>query len=465
MAATKSADTAQLLHDDHNPAPTAPATYQRMIYASLRPPLFSTDPAQWEALAQRKVPRAHYLYVAGNAGQGSTYAANRAAFDRYRIRPRMLVDATKRDLSVQLFGKTYASPLLVAPIGVQAILHKDAEEATARACKQVGVPMILSTAASRTIEEVAAANGDAERWFQVRGLAQLCFLVIRLTFYLQLYWPKPADDDITASLLARAQAAGYTTLVVTADTFSLGWRPADLDTAFLPFVWGIGCQVGFSDPAFRAKYARAQARDARRPFWDRFRETFTQLLGTRRLWTIFKLLWYARTVRRARAWLDVVHSSTYRTWPDLVVLRKHWHGPIVLKGVQTVADAHAALDAGLDGIVVSNHGGRQVDGAVASLDALAAITTDERVRNSDLAVLFDSGVRSGADAIKALALGARAVLVGRPFAYGLAIAGQAGVEHVLRCTLADLDNTLGLMGKMSVGELGKEDLEIVSRSA
>lgn len=168
MAATQSADTAGLLHDRHAPSDTAYATYQREIYASLRPPLFSADPAQWETLAARAVPAAAFGYVAGSAGRGRTAAANGAAFDRYRLVPRMLVDATRRDVSIELFGRTLPSPLLVGPIGVQEILHSGAEEATARACSAVGVPFVLSTAASRSIEQVATANGTGERWFQVR---------------------------------------------------------------------------------------------------------------------------------------------------------------------------------------------------------------------------------------------------------------------------------------------------------
>ncbi|EJD37017.1 FMN-dependent alpha-hydroxy acid dehydrogenase [Auricularia subglabra TFB-10046 SS5] len=443
MSSTQTAEHVALLHHHHGSPATSFSTYQRDIYASFRSPIFSVDPMKWEALARRKIPDSNFYYVAGSANQGLTCAANVGAFARYRLRPRMLADATFRDTSVEIFGQKLASPLIVAPIGVQGIVHKDGEEATARACQKLDIPMILSTAATRSIEEVAAANGTGKRWYQI-------------------YWPKPEHDDITISLLQRAQASGYSVLVVTADTFALGWRPKDLDSSYLPFIYGQGCQVGFSDPVFNKKYEAAQREANKRPLWTRLRELFEVLLRPQSLWGALKILWNIKAISKSRAWLDVVNSGTYRTWDDLRVLRANWAGPIVLKGVQTVEDARLAAEHGLDGIVVSNHGGRQVDGAVASLDALAVITADERVKTSGLTVLFDSGVRTGSDVIKALALGARGVLIGRPYMYGLAIAGQRGVEHVLKCTLADFDNTLGLIGKLNVRQLGRDDLEIVA---
>jgi lactate 2-monooxygenase len=250
-------------------------------------------------------------------------------------------------------------------------------------------------------------------------------------------------------------------LISSSDTFSLGWRPKDLDRSYLPFIYGQGCQIGLSDPVFNAKYAQIQSQRRMIPIWERIKETLSVLLRPRSLWGILRIFWYASLIRKSQAWLDVINSGTYRSWEDLALLRRHWSGPIVLKGIQTVEDAHRAIDAGLDGIVVSNHGGRQLDGAMASLDALAAIASDKRVAESSLTLLFDSGIRTGTDIIKALALGAHAILIGRPYIYGLAIAGQRGVEHVLRCLLADFDNSLGLMGKTSISELGRGDLEIV----
>lgn len=358
----------------------------------------------------------------------------------------MLVNATHRDLSVTLFGKRYASPLLVAPVGVQEILHRDAELATARACKKVGVPMILSTAATRTIEQVAGELGDADRWYQ-------------------LYWPKSEYEDITASLLARAKTNGYTALVVTLDTFTIGWRPVDLDTSYLPFLYGQGCAIGFSDPVFQKRFDEAMAQDTRTTA-EKLKEVGSLLMRPGTPWGAAKVLRNLRTMQKSRMWLDVMNSGTHRDWSHLKVLRSLWgSGPIILKGIQTLEDAHKAIEAGMDGIVVSNHGGRQLDGATGSLDALRDICADEDVRRSGLTVLFDSGIRTGVDVIKALCLGAKAVLVGRSYMYGLAMGGEQGVEHVLRCLLAETDNSMGQMGKKSLADLSRGDLEIRSQQA
>lgn len=353
----------------------------------------------------------------------------------------MLVNATRRDFGVELFGVNYQSPILVAPIGVQGILHAEGEEATARACKQLGVPMILSTAATRTIEEVATANGDGDRWFQ-------------------LYWPRPAFEDITASLLNRAKENGYKVLVVTLDTFNLGWRPNDLDESYLPFIYGQGCQVGFSDPVFQKHFAEKEAADTRGAI-EKLQEVRELLAKPGTVSGAMKLLSNASTLKKSKAWLDVMNSGTYREWEDLKVLKKLWDGPIVLKGIQTVEDAHRAIEHGMDGIIVSNHGGRQLDGAIASLDALAEIGADEQVKRSGLTLLFDSGIRTGSDVLKALALGAKAVLVGRPYAYGLAIGGQQGVEHVLKCLLAETDLMLSNLGKTSIKDVSRKDLQVI----
>ncbi len=372
--------------------------YQSEIYLhgleERRPP-FTTDLSALEAAARERLEPGPFWYVAGAAGSGSTARANRAAFERRRLVPRMLTGATDRDLATTVLGTAMPAPVLLAPVGVQSIVHPDGELATARAAAALGVPMVLSTASSHTLEDVAEANGDGPRWFQ-------------------LYWPN--DDEVCASILARARAAGYRTLVVTLDTWTLAWRPHDLDQAYLPFIRGVGTAIPFSDPAFLAGLEKSPEED---------------LISA-------VLRWVA------------MFTGTDHTWDRLPFLREHWDGPIVLKGIQHADDARRAADAGMDGVVVSNHGGRQVDGAVASLDMLPAVA--EAVGDR-LEVLFDSGVRTGADVLKALALGAKAVLVGRPFAYGLAHGGEEGVRHVLRSLLADLDLTLGLSGHRSPGEL------------
>jgi lactate 2-monooxygenase len=377
--------------------------YQNEIYLhglADEVPIFTTDPTGLEAVARKRMESGPFGYVAGGAGSGATVRANRAAFDRWRIVPRMLTDATHRDLSTTVLGTAMPAPVLLAPVGVQQILHPDGERATARAAAELGLTMVLSNAASTTVEDVAESNGDGSRWFQ-------------------LYWPN--DNDVTASILSRAKAAGYTTLVVTLDTWTLAWRTVDLDQAYLPFLRGIGCAIPFSDPAFRAGLEKSPEDDPNMAI----------------------LRWVG------------MFTGTDKRWDQLPFLREHWDGPIVLKGIQHVDDARRACDAGMDGIVVSNHGGRQVDGAVASLDMLPEIAAAVGDR---LDVLFDSGVRTGADIVKALALGAKAVLIGRPYAYGLALGGQDGVRHAMRGILADLDLTLALSGHRTPGELSPDDL-------
>ncbi|GIH78004.1 lactate 2-monooxygenase [Planobispora longispora] len=376
--------------------------YQYEIYlnglAGQRPP-YPAGVDDLERAARERLDPGAYWYVAGSAGTGATDRANREAFDRWRIVPRMLREVSVRDLSTELFGRTYPAPVALAPVGVQSIVHPHGELATARAAASLGVPMVLSTASSHTLEEVAEADGP--RWYQ-------------------LYWPH--DDEVTLSLLERARKNGYDTLVVTLDTWTLAWRPNDLDRAYLPFLRGTGLAIPLSDPVFRSRLARPVEEDPDAAIMQ---------------------------------WVPMFNGRAH-TWDQLPLLRDNWDGPIVLKGVQHVDDARRAADAGMDGVVVSNHGGRQVDGALASLDALAPIA--EAVGDR-LTVLFDSGVRTGSDVVKALALGARAVLLGRPYMWGLANGGEDGVRHVLRSILADLDLTLGLAGFRTPADLDPSVLE------
>ncbi|MCW2917282.1 MAG: Lactate 2-monooxygenase [Actinomycetia bacterium] len=384
---------------------SALADFQNEIYLNglgdLRPSL-PTDLTRLEGLAEQRLSADAYGYVAGSAGAEATARANRAAFDRWRIVPRMLRDVSVRDLSVELFGTTLPTPVLLAPIGVQTILHPDGELAVARAAASLDVPMVLSTAASRTIEQVAEANGEGPRWYQ-------------------LYWPK--DRDMAVSFLERAKAAGYSALVVTLDTVTLAWRPRDLDSAYLPFLRGIGTANYFSDPVFQKAIGGPVTAENQ---------------------TAAIMHWVAN------------FSNPSLTWDDLAFLRQHWDGPIVLLGIQHPDDARRAVDTGMDGVVVSNHGGRQVDGAIGSLDALPGVVA---AVGDQTTVLFDSGIRTGTDVVKALALGARAVLLARPYAYGLALAGEEGVRHVLRCLLAEIELTMTLAGFTRPGELTPEVLQ------
>lgn len=250
---------------------------------------------------------------------------------------------------------------------------------------------------------------------------------------------------------------------MTLDTFSLAWRPEDLDNSYLPFLWGDGCQIGHSDPVFQERFEEMQREDTR-SVGEKLGELWSLLQRPGNPITAAQILANSGKLMKSRAWLDVMNSGTYREWGHLETLKKLWDGPIVLKGIQSVEDAHKAIEHGMDGIIVSNHGGRQLDGAIASLDALAEIGADEKVKQSGLTLLFDSGIRTGSDVLKALALGAKAVLIGRPYMYGLALKGQLGVEHVLKCIMADTDNMLGNMGKKSVKDLSRADLQVRSES-
>jgi isopentenyl diphosphate isomerase/L-lactate dehydrogenase-like FMN-dependent dehydrogenase len=292
------------------------------------------------------------------------------------------------------------APVMIAPVGAQKIVHPDGELATARAAAALGLPLVASTVAAYSLEEMAEANGDGPRWFQ-------------------LYWS--SDDEIAKSMVERAERAGYSAIVLTVDAFVLGWKPRDLQRAWSPFLNGIGIANYLQDPVFRSRLAKTPEDDP----------------------------------GAAIGHFLAVQSNPALTWERIERLRSITSLPILLKGIQRADDARRALDHGVDGIVVSNHGGRQVDGALGSLDALpdCAEAVGDR-----MAVLFDSGVRCGADVFKALALGAHAVLVGRPFVWGLALDGQAGVETVLRMLLADLDLALALSGHTRPAELNRDAL-------
>jgi len=336
-------------------------------------------------------------YVEGSAGTEDTALANREAFSRWRLVPRMLRGIpAARTHQTTVLGLTMPAPVMLAPVGVLSIVHPEGELAVARAAARLGVPMVVSTAASHTMEDVMAAGGGP-KWFQ-------------------LYWP--SDRDLAASFVHRAEVAGYGALVVTLDTWQLGWRPRDLATAYLPFLQAEGVANYFADPVFRAGLPEGDQGAAVLKFVGLF-------------------------------------NNPTLTWDDLAWLREQTSLPVVLKGIQHPDDVRRARDAGVQAVVCSNHGGRQVDGAIGSLDALPGIVA---AAEGALPVLFDSGVRTGADACKALALGAAAVLLGRPWVHGLGLAGEQGVHHVLRCFLADLDLQAGLSGHASTAELGPHSL-------
>lgn len=359
---------------------------------------------EWEYRAKQILAAGPFDYIAGGAGSEDTMRENRKAFLPWRIQPQMLKDVTKRDLTVTLLGQRFPSPFFLAPIGLQGVAHPDAELGTARAASDLRVPFIISTVSSRSIEDIANVMGNSPRWFQ-------------------LYCPN--DPDITASLLQRAEKAGCTVIVVTVDFPAYAWRPRNIRNNYFPFTTGEGIANFISDPVFRAKLKQPPEKD----------------------------------MQAAISFFLRIFSNPDFIWNDLVFLRKHTKLPILLKGILHPKDAEMALRYGVDGIIVSNHGGRQLDGAIAALDALPTVCDIVRGR---IPVLMDSGIRGGADVIKALALGATAVLLGRPYIYGLAVAGEKGVKQVLTNLLSDIDVTMVNSGRKSISEIDRSLLERVS---
>jgi lactate 2-monooxygenase len=370
------------------------AMIQNAIYIAQQPPDWPIAAADWEHAAEEKLDPGAFGYIAGGAGAESTMRANLDAFGRWRIRPRMLAGNVVRDISVDVLGLHSPGPFFLAPIGVLSIAHDEAEVAVGQASASSGVPMLLSSAATHSIEEVAATN--APRWFQ-------------------LYWV--SDREICASFVRRAEEAGYGAIVVTLDTLTLGWRPRDLRQAYLPFIKGEGCGQYFSDPVFLSRLDKSPEED----------------------------------LLTAAATMLATFPNLGLTWDDLDWLRQQTTLPLLVKGVLTADDGRRALEHGIDGIVVSNHGGRQVDGAVAALDALVEV----RDALPDAVVLMDGGIRCAADVLKAMALGADAVLLGRPYAYALAVGGRRGVEELIQNLLAEIDLNLALAGGTSIRELDR----------
>lgn len=364
---------------------------QARVYGAGHPPEHPLSFEEWERRARETLDKGPFDYVAGGAGAEETMRANREAFYRWRIRPRMLRGASDRDLSTELLGLSLPVPFALAPVGVLSIVHPEAELAVARACAATGVPPVLSTVSSNTIEDVAEELGETPRIFQL--------------------YPS-SDREINKSLLARAEAAGYSAVMVTLDTTIIGFRERDLEKAYLPFLKGEGLANYLSDPAFRAGLERPPEEDP---------------------------------AGAAMHFLSIFGEPAL-SWEDIGFIREHTSLPLILKGITHPDDAREALDHDVQGLVVSNHGGRQVDGAVAALDALPEVRDAVGER---MPVLFDSGIRRGADVVKALCLGADCVLVGRPYVYGLAAAGMEGVEQVIHNLTADLDLELALSGRRS----------------
>src|SRR6266542_3639374 len=411
-----------------------PVISQAEIYLEVvagKRPAIPLNAAELERRARDRMSPHAYAYVAGGAGAEGTIRANREAFDRRRIVPRVLRDISTLDTSIDLFGRKLPAPILLAPVGVLELAHGEADLAVARAAADVGVPFIFSNQASVAMEECARVMGDSPRWFQ-------------------LYWSK--NDQLVESLVHRAEACGCEAIVVTLDTKLLGWRIRDLDLAYLPFLRGKGIAQYVSDPVFMAGLGATGPAPARRVNLHSLR-VFAELTRAHPggFW---------KNVRSKAPLAAVQHFiATYSRqsleWSDLAFLRDRTKLPILLKGILHPDDAVRALDHGIDGLIVSNHGGRQVDGAIAALDALPGVVEAVGGR---VPVLMDGGIRVGTDVLKAIALGAHAVCVGRPYVYALALAGSAGVLELLRHLAADFELAMALSGYRSVSEIGSDAL-------
>ena len=414
---------------------------QSTIYrngATGRRPIVPTSWPDLVAAAKRSMTPEAWAYIGGSSGIESTAEANAEAFESWRIVPRMMRDVSQRDLGVTLFGRRLPTPLIASAVGVLELVEKDGDLAIARAASALGIPTVLSNQASVPMERVAAEGGDGPLWFQ-------------------LYWSR--SDELVESLVSRAEAIGAEAIVVTLDTQLLGWRPHDLDLGYLPFIRGMGIAQYTSDPVFRELVQQRMAARATAPAAEKPRvtpSTIRTLLDLTRSYPgNFRANLKSGEPRVAvETFLDTFSRSNLE-WSDLAFLRERTRLPIVLKGIQHPDDARRALDAGVDGIQVSNHAGRQVDGAIASLDALPGVVEAVAGR---VPVIFDSGIRSGADVFRALALGASAVAVGRPWVYGLAIGGEDGAREALRNLVAEFDLILGLSGHRSIDELEHDAL-------
>lgn len=363
--------------------------------------------AELERRAEQVMSPQLWSYVSGGAGNERTQRANIEAFDRWGLMPRMLAGVAERDLSVELLGQRLPTPLLLAPVGVIGLCEKSGhgDLTTARASARRGVPMIASTLSQDPLEAVAEALDGSPGWFQL--------------------YP-PNDRELTESFVRRAEAAGYSAIVVTLDTLMLGWRPRDLQIASFPQLSGLCLANYFTDPVFTAALDAPPEEDLT-----------------------------AATMRWAQ-----VFGNQHLSWSDLEWLRSLTSLPLILKGICSPEDARRAIGYGVDAIYCSTHGGRQANGGLPALQCLPGVVAAA----GDAPVIFDSGVRSGPDVVKAMALGARAVGIGRPYAYGLAVGGQEGIEHVLQCLLAEIDLTMGIDGYGRFADLSSEALQEVPAS-
>ena len=374
--------------------------YQTKIFTGVENRKLPQSVDEWRERARITLTKDAWDYLEGGAGEEDTVHENRSAFKKWRIRPRYLRDVSKRTMEAEYLGQNRESPFILAPIGVQSILHKDGEIASARAAAKMNMPFTLSTVSSITMEEIVKKSPEGEKW-------------------LQLYPSK--DKNIIRSFIKRAEKAGYRAIVVTADTTMLGWRERDLNNAYLPFLRGEGLANFFSDPVFRKRLEKPPEEDLIKAIME----------------------------------FISVYVNPFFSWEDFKEICSTTEIPVILKGITHREDVELAFKSGARAVVISNHGGRQVDGAISSLDALEEVTESGDLKGE---ILFDSGFRHAADALKAIALGASGILIGRPYAYALSVAGQEGIELYLEQVMAEMDLEMGLSGIKNLKELNRESL-------
>ncbi len=408
-------------------------SWQRKIYidgmAGIRPKV----PVDFERLqkkAKKMMTKEAWGYIAGGAGRETTMGSNQAGFNHWKLIPRMLRDVSVRDTTTPLFDSKLPLPFLLSPIGVLEMVHKHSDLAVGKAASRVGVPFIFSNQASLPMETVAKAMGDSPRWFQ-------------------LYWSK--SNELVESLVKRAENCGCSAIVVTLDTTMLGWRTRDLDLAFLPFLKAKGIAQYTSDPVFMRllkENAIAEEIQTERKIRPTTFLSLFQLINNYP-GSFLKNMTSGEPLAAVRQFINI-YSRPSLTWDNLSFLRERTKLPILLKGILHPEDAKLAKEHGMNGLILSNHGGRQVDGAVSTIEMLPEI---KKAVGSDFPLIIDSGIRSGADMMKALALGASACCIGRPYVYGLAIAGEQGVYEVIRNFAADFELNMGLTGCKNIEEV------------
>jgi isopentenyl diphosphate isomerase/L-lactate dehydrogenase-like FMN-dependent dehydrogenase len=405
--------------------------YQRQIYLNGLSGIKPEFPFTWDELERRtrnSVPERAATYIFGGAGSGQTMRNNRTGLDAETIVPSMLTGVEAIDLSIGVLGTKLKHPVIAAPVGVLEMAHPEGDLALAEACRETGTLMVISSQASFPMEEICKTLGNTPRWFQ-------------------LYWNR--TETVTKSFVQRAEACGCSALVVTVDTVIPGWRTADLAGGYLPFLEGKGIAQYVSDPVFTTLAERTAVE--RQPGQKITPSLIASVFRMNKVIPggFFGNLRSQRAIKLIRTFSEHF-PHPFLSWQHLSLLREWTSLPIIVKGIQSREDAEKALQYGAEGVYVSNHGGRQIDGAIGSFDALKTISKSTHLTSK---LLFDSGVRSGADVFKALTNGASVVGLGRPYVCGLALGGVKGAVSVFNSILSELEVTMTLAGKASLKEI------------